>query len=97
VYDAEASAKPVDRPSEMCVMAPLAISETRSFQRPQRPATLTPSVSAKSSLVRRMPPTSNVVCRAHCAFAVLAGVTSARTANDRRNPSDARVCCSCRV
>ena len=79
----------------MRVAAPLAVRETRSLQRLHSPATFRPSVSAKSSLVRRMAPTSKVVCRAHCAFAVPATPRLARTANVRTGPSGARVCCSC--
>jgi hypothetical protein len=69
VYDADPSAMPVERPSLMRVAAPLATRETRSLQRLHKPATFTPSVSVKSSLVRRVAPTSRVVCLAHCAFA----------------------------
>jgi hypothetical protein len=94
VYDADPSAMPVDRPSLTRVAAALATSETRSFQRLHSPATLTPSVSAKSSLVRRVAPTSMVVCLAHCAFAVPAAVKDATTANETNRPSDARGCCS---
>jgi len=94
-YDAEPTAMPVDRPSATRVAAPLAVRETRSLQRLHSPATFRPSVSAKSSVVRRMAPTSKVVCRAHCAFAVPATPRLARTANVRTEPSVARVCCSC--
>jgi len=72
----------------MRVAAPLATREMRSLQRLHNPAAFTPSVSAKSSLVRRVAPTSRVVCPAHCAFAAPAAMKHAKTASDAREPSE---------
>ena len=88
---------PVDRPSVIRVAAPLATSETRSLQRLHSAATFRPPVSAKSSLVSRIAPTSKVVCRAHCAFAAPADPKVAKTANDTIEPSEVRACRSCVV
>ena len=92
-YEAEPSAMPVDWPSPTRVAAPLATSETRSLQRLHSPAIVPPSVSAKSSLVRCVAPTSRVVWRAHCACAALAQVKHAKTASVMRFPGQEKVCC----
>jgi len=84
VYEAEPSAMAVDWPSDTRVAAPLATRETRSLHRLHSAAMVPPSESAKSSLVRRVAPTSTVVCRAHCAFAVFAQAKHAKTANATR-------------